>query len=129
MIKPFTIICLLVFAAAFTAKAQTAPADSITKIARADAKNFRLNKQDFKKFRKDRRNANSDYFKPARANVSNAALLGDSVYVKAYRAAAYAKTRHRHTTGHYVLLGGIALTVVALVAVAAATNSVLTGYH
>ena len=79
--------------------------------------------------RKNRGNSGSAYFKPVAANVSNKALLGDSVYVIAYRQAAYAKTRHRHTAGHYVLWGGVALTVVVLVASAATYNSVLTDWN
>lgn len=128
MIKFFTIALLLIDAAAFSAKAQSA-ADSVIQIARADAKNFRLSKEDFKKFRINRGNSASDYFKPGQANVSQGALLRDSAYVKAFRAAAYAKTRHRHTAGHYLLLGGVVLTVALLVAFAAASNSVLTNYN
>ncbi|HVS92001.1 MAG TPA: hypothetical protein VHE59_08230 [Mucilaginibacter sp.] len=112
-----------------TVQAQQLPADSIKNIALTDARKFKLDKADFEIFRHNRRNSGSDYFKPGKSAVSDTALLKDSVYVKAYRAAAYAKTRHRHTAGHYVLLGGVAVTVVVLVALAAATNSVLTGYH
>jgi len=129
MIKLFTITLLLVCITAFTSKARAAGTDSVTSIAKADAKNFRLNAEDFKKFRKNRRNSSSDYFKPSAANVSNSALLNDSVYVQAYRYAAYTKTRHRRTAGHYILLGGAALTVVVLVATAAAATSVLTDWN
>lgn len=129
MIKLFSITLLLACITTFAAKAQTAGADSLIRIARADAKNFRLNDADFKQFRKNRGNSGSDYFKPAAANVSNSALLQDSAYVTAYRQAAYAKTHHRHTAGHYVLWGGAAVAVVVLVAAAAANNAVLTGWH
>ena len=129
MIKLFCITLLLAGITASAAKAQTAGTDSLIRIARADAKNFRLNDQDFKQFRKNRGNSGSDYFKPVAANVSNSALLQDSVYVMAYRQAAYAKTHHRHTAGHYVLWGGAAVAVVVLVAAAAANNAVLTGWH
>ena len=50
-------------------------ADSLVRIAQADAKNFRFNDADFKKFRKNRGTAGSDYFKPLVANVSNSARL------------------------------------------------------
>jgi hypothetical protein len=129
MIKLFCITLLLACITGFAARAQTAGTDSLVRIARADAKNFRLNDADFKQFRKNRHNSGSDYFKPVAANVSNSALLNDSAYVMAYRQAAYAKTRHRHTAGHYVLWGGAALAVVVLVSAAAANNAVLTGWN
>ena len=129
MIKLFNITLLLVCITAFATKAQTAATDSVISIAKADAKTFRLNDEDFKQFRKNRGNSGSDYFKPLATNVSNAALLRDSAYVMAYRRAAYAKTRHRRTAGHYILLGGAALTVVVLVAVAATYNSVVTDWN
>ena len=128
MIKLFFIIVLLAGVTTATARAQTTPPDSLVRIAQEDAKSFRLNDADFKKFRKNRRNSGSDYFKPQAANLSNRALLNDSVYVMAYRQAAYAKTHHRHTAGHYILWGGVGLAVVVLVASAAAYNSVLTGW-
>ena len=87
-------------------------------IAKADAKNFMLNKADLKKFRKlgpGRRN--SDYFKPLAANVSTPGLLQDSAYVKAYRHTAFIKTRKRHTAGHYILIIGSAVTGVLLLTV------------
>jgi hypothetical protein len=129
MIKLSCAALLLACITTFAAKAQTTGTDSLIRIARADAKNFRLNDANFKKFRKNRRNSSSDYFKPVAANVSNSALLNDSVYVAAFRQEAYAKTRHRHTAGHYVLWGGAAVAVVVLVAAAAANNSVLTGWN
>jgi hypothetical protein len=129
MIKRFFIALLLASIATLAVEAQTTAADSLVKVAQADAKNFRLNNVDFKRFRKNRGNSGSDYFKPLAADVSNSALLSDSVYVMAYRQAAYAKTHHRHTAGHYILWGGVGLAVVVLVATAAASNSVLTGWH
>jgi len=91
---------------ALTAKSQQA--DSLVEIAQSDAKKFRLNKADMKKFRKDKRNSNSDFFKPAKNSVSDTILLTDSVYVKAYRMAAYKKTRKRRTAWHGVWIGAIA---------------------
>ncbi len=89
-------------------KAESLPVDSLVKIAQSDAKKFRLNKADMKRFRKDRRNSNSDFFKPAKNSVSDTTLLADSVYVKAYRLAAYNKTRKRRTVWHGVWIGAIA---------------------
>jgi len=129
MINLFFITVLLASITAFAARAQTTAADSLVRIAQTDVKNFRLNDADFKKFRKNRGNSGSDYFKPLAANVSNSAFLNDSVYVMAYRQAAYAKTHHRHTAGHYILWCGVGLTVAVLVATAAASNSVLTGWN
>jgi len=129
MIKLFCITLLLAGITTLAARAQTTAADSLVRLARADAKHFRLNDADFKKFRKNRGNSGSDYFKPVAANVSNSALLNDSIFVMAYRQATYAKTHHRHTAGHYILWGGVGLTVVVLVASAAAYNSVLTGWN
>jgi hypothetical protein len=98
--------------------AQPLRKDSLIKAARADAGNFKLNRKDFKSFRKTRSNSYSDLFKPTKANVSDTTLLTDSVYVNAFRNAAYSKTLKRRTTGHYFLMGGliyVAITVVATV--------------
>ena len=97
---------------------QSLSKDSLIKAAYADAENFKLNRQNFKVFRKSRSNSYSDLFKPAKANVSDTTLLRDSVYVNAFRNAAYRKTLKRRTTGHYFLMGGViyvAITVVATV--------------
>ena len=98
-------------------KAKSPPVDSLVKIAQSDAKKFRLNKADMKKFRKDRRNSNSDFFKPAKNSVSDTTLLADSVYVKAYRMAAYNKTRKRRTVWHGVWIGAIVADAAAGVAI------------
>lgn len=99
-------------------RAQSLGKDSLIKAAHTDAGNFRLNRQNFKAFRKNRSNSYSDLFKPTKANVSDTTLLRDSVYVNAFRNAAYRKTLKRRTTGHYFLMGGViyvAITVVATV--------------
>lgn len=111
------------------AKAQTSNKDSIVKIAKADVMNFRLNDDDLKRFRQNRHNRNSDYFKPLSINVSNRGLLRDSVYVKAYRELAYKKTKRRRTVGHYAIFGGIALVIVLAIATASAYTSVVAGYQ
>jgi len=100
-------------------RAQTTHADSMIKMAKDDAKKFRLNRNDWVKFSEEQRNrsraamiyahsgitgaqraqfrkeyrvVSSDYFKPTASVVRDAALLKDSVYVQAYRQAAYKKT-------------------------------------
>ena len=100
-------------------RAQTTHADSMTMMAKKDAKKFRLNRNDWIKFseeqrersraamiyahsgitraqraqfRKDYAENQSDYFKPTRSGVRDTALLRDSAYVKAYRQAAYKKS-------------------------------------
>jgi len=90
--------------------------DSLIKTANTDAKRFRLNRQDFKTFRKSRGNSYSDLFKPTKAHVSDTINLADSVYVNAFRNAAYGKTLKRRTTGHYFLMGGILYVVITVVA-------------
>ncbi|MDB5135690.1 MAG: hypothetical protein JWP37_2293 [Mucilaginibacter sp.] len=101
MLKVLIIGVLLVSFSALKGEAQTLGADSVTKAAFADARSFRLDKQDMKRFRKDRKNSHSDFFKPVKANMRDTALLKDSVYVTAYRQAAYNKTRKRRTAWHY----------------------------
>jgi hypothetical protein len=117
MYKTLIVSCILMnfYTALY---AQSLSKDSLIKAAYADAKGFRLNRQDFKTFRKSRSNSYSDLFKPTKANVGDTTLLADSVYVNAFRNAAYGKTLKRRTTGHYFLMGGViyvAITVVATV--------------
>lgn len=91
--------------------------DSIIKIARADAKNFRLDNATWKKYRHTLAYT-SDYFKPNRSDLKDTTLLGDSVYVDAYRHAAFKRNKQRHTPWHYVLLGGSIVTGLAVLALA-----------
>lgn len=105
MLKPL-IFSLLILLAISGLHAQTLSRDSLVKLANADVRNFKLNRSDFKRFRKSRSNSYSDLFKPTKATVADTTLLTDSVYVNAFRNAAYGKTRKRHTTGHYFLIGG-----------------------
>ena len=116
MFKLLTISAVFVFLMAFDVQAQIAGKDSLIKTAYADAKRFKLNKANFKHFRKIKINSYSDLFKPTKANVNDTALLFDSVYVNAYRNAAYAKTMKRRTTGHYFLMGGVIYVAVTVVA-------------
>ena len=100
-------------------RAQTTHADSMTRMAKEDAKKFRLNRNDWLKFSEEQRErsrvamiyahsritraqraqsrkayyvVSSDYFKPTASAVRDTALLKDSIYVQAYRQVAYNKT-------------------------------------
>lgn len=97
-------------------QAQTIGRDSLVNRAFADVKKFKLSKQQFKEFKKNKNNSYSDLFKPTEASVGNIAFLADSIYVNAFRNAAYQKTLKRRTTGHYFLIGGVAYVVVVAVA-------------
>jgi hypothetical protein len=88
-----------------TAFCQSTRRDSTVKIARADARKFRLEDEVWKKYKR-RLPATSDHFKPSEARRVNRALLTDSTYVNAYREAAFKKNKHRRTTGHKLLVGG-----------------------
>ena len=77
--------CLVLIVTAF---GQPAHRDSLIKVARADAKSFRLDDAIWNKYR-HRLPATSDYFKPNEVNSKNSALLTDSDYVGAYRKAAF----------------------------------------
>ncbi|MBW4889853.1 hypothetical protein KXQ82_09005 [Mucilaginibacter sp. HMF5004] len=118
MIKASTItfICLL-FIVPYV-QAQTMHRDSVTKIARDDARNFKLNENDKERFKLDKDNYSSDFFKPTDKIASDNKLLQDSVYVKAFRAAAYSKARGKRSLGHNVLVGvGIYVVASAVAAV------------
>jgi C-terminal processing protease CtpA/Prc len=117
MLKPLLITAFLIALLTAGTQAQTLSRDSIINIAKADAKNFRLNDADLKKFKKKWKKT-SDYFKPTKTNVSDTTLLRDSVYVQTYRYVAYVKTRSRHSTGYYVIFGaGTATWVAVLIAI------------
>jgi hypothetical protein len=125
--KKVFLFLFIAVTAMLNAKAQTMNSDSVIRIAKADAQNFKLNDADLLRFRKTGRDPNSDYFKPEVASSST--LLKDSTYVKAYRETAFKKTKGRHTTGHYVLIGGIVAVVAIAVIYAATYTSVVAGYH
>jgi len=48
----------------------------------------------------------SDYFKPTKATTKDTTLIRDSIYVKAFRDAAYQHTTARRTAGHYIAIWG-----------------------
>jgi hypothetical protein len=99
----YLVLCLTVLTSA--ARCQSAHQDSLVKLARADARKFRL-QDDVWKAHKRRLPVTSDYFKPTQSSTGNMALLTDSIYVKAYREAALKKNKHRRTPWHTVLVGG-----------------------
>ena len=107
MTKLLTLAALLF--CLFTAtnlSAQTNNPKAAVKQAKRDARRFKLNRIDYRKFKKDRRNANSDYFKPLNTMVRDTALLSDSTYVKAFRNTAYRKTRARKAKNIVRIVGG-----------------------
>jgi hypothetical protein len=106
----------LIMIAVFGANAQSISRDSaMTESAKADAKNFKLDRNAMGQFRARHFPNTSDHFKPTASMVSDTSLLKDSAYVKAFKMAAYQKTLHRRTTGHHVLIAGSILVVVLLV--------------
>lgn len=109
----FTFFIIL---AASVSGAQTISRDSaMIENASTDAKNFKLDGNNFKKFRVHHFPPTSDYFKPTPVNASDITFLKDSTYVKNFRRLAYQKTLKRRKTGHSVLLiGGISVAVVAI---------------
>ena len=84
------------------------------KQAEKDAHGFKLSKADLKIFRQNRKNSTSDFFKPTTTSTANAAMLQDSVYVKAYRAEAYHNALGQRTTAHYILVDGFIVVDVAV---------------
>jgi hypothetical protein len=123
MIKYLFISLLAVALSVSTLKAKNPPIDSLVKVAQLDVKKFRLNDTDMNKFKTNRHNANSDYFKPGKSGVSDTTLLADSVYVKAYRTAAYNKTRKRRTVWHHVWVGALFFEAVGSIVIMAVVFS------
>jgi hypothetical protein len=66
-------------------------ASKIISIARWDARKLKLSFTQTQEFKADIKNNRSDFFKPQRKFVSDTTLMLDSVYVKAFRLAAYEK--------------------------------------
>lgn len=94
MFKSLLFASLLTSALSGNAFSQTSYPDSIKRIAVADVQNFMLKEETIKKIRNQRSESSSDYFKPSKEQASNTSLLNDSIYVKAYRDAAYNKIRN-----------------------------------
>ncbi|MFD0940748.1 hypothetical protein [Pedobacter boryungensis] len=109
---------LLIFFISTKSIAQTVNKDAIEKTADKDVRNlFKLEKSKLHTFRKYRYTSSSDFFKPSELNVSDPSLLTDSVYVNAYRTAAYYKTKSRRTAAHYVVLGAGTIVVASTVVI------------
>lgn len=106
---------VLIVTSSISLFSQTVSKDSIIKIAQTDVKLFKLSSEDFQIFRKNKGNYTSDFFKPKLGAVSDTLLLKDSVYVKAYRQAAYNKSLKKRTIGHYILVGGAVYAVLTVV--------------
>ncbi len=83
----------------------------ITIDAKWDARKIRLARTNREKFNASGKNPNSDLFKPRNELVSNTALLVDSVYVKAFRLAAYKKALayKKGSVAHCFLIGGLTI--------------------
>lgn len=79
--------------------------------AELDGGRLRLNALQRQKFNADKKNPNSDLFKPTKKLVSDTTLLYDSVYIAKFRSTAYNKALKykKRTVGHYFLVGGIYL--------------------
>jgi len=91
----------------------------IISLGKMAGRRLRLSPAQREQFLSAKKNARSDLFKPRASIVSDVTLLNDSVYVTAFRMAAWQKARHRRTAGHYVLFGGIlAFSALVLTAVA-----------
>ena len=114
----FLFVCLL--AASTQTFSQSTNPESVKEIAINDANNFKLSEANLKRFKSERSKHTSDFFKPTFGTTSNASLLSDSVYVKAFRQAAHKNTRNSNkvkknstigTVGY--VAGGVA--VVALI--------------
>lgn len=118
---------ILLFVPTISLYAQVIPIDSAkikTKIAVVDARHFKITKT-IRRARQRRLLLNSsDYFMPTASTVSDPRLLKDSVYVQAYKNAAYNRSVHNGKSGYYAVAA--AEVVVGVVAAAALTVLLLT---
>lgn len=94
--------------------------DSVVKIAQKDAQELKLSKADLKIFRRDRTNQSGDFFEPDKTTTPDTTLLRDPVYVKAFRATAYKRYKHKRTAAHYAIIGEVFLTSVFVILLVAA---------
>lgn len=102
--KNVLLLLLLVQLPTFQLFANAAKVDSVRikhKKAFRDVRFFKLDKQPWKAFKEKRFEPTSDYFKPKVDNINNPDLIEDSIYTKAYRKAAFNKTKHRRTDIYY----------------------------
>ena len=92
----------------------------VQQIAKNDARHLKLKKDILKKFRAEHLPNTSDYFKPTAYYTSDAAMLNDSAYVKAFRGAAFYKAMEQkdHSGGKgYIIAGSITLGIAAIITV------------
>ena len=107
-------------------KAQAMKSDTTTgivsiskpvRIAKKDARHFKLSKDELKIFKAENLPNTSDYLKPNRDYTSDPAMLDDSAYVKAFRAVAFNKAlsqeEHPNRKG-FLIAGGVTVTVVVV---------------
>lgn len=128
--KNVLLLLLLALMPTFQLFADTKPIDSVRFKQRKavwDVRFFKLDKPTWKAFRKKRFEPTSDYFKPKLENVKNPTLIRDSIYVETYRAAAFDKTKHRHTTIFYVSIAVVVLAAFTI-AVAEALKSAFSNF-
>lgn len=104
--KNVLLLLLLALMPTFQLFAEAKPIDSVRIKQRKavwDVRFFKLDKQTYKAFRKTRFEPTSDYFKPKLGNVKHPDLISDSIYAKAYREAAFNKTKHKQRDIYYGL--------------------------
>ena len=106
MIKALIFSILIVVPLAGRCQSKRLPADSLKKAIQTSIDLFKPSSADYRHFRKSNYNYQSDLLKPTPATVPDTLLLKDSLFVREYRNAAYAKIRNRRSTGHHFLVGG-----------------------
>lgn len=94
--KKTLLVLFIIIASAFYTHAQTHQDSVRAKRAKVDARSFKLKKSELKRFNTEYFPATSDYFNPT-ASTSAPELLRDSVYVQAYRTAAFYNAIHQGT--------------------------------
>jgi len=114
MKKVLTIALIIINIANGNLYAQSIGDPNASSRGTADGRKLKLSKVEREKFKADKRNYNSDLFKPQARFVSDTTLLRDSSYVKSYRKAAYKSALKTRTAGHYILIYG-SITVVAVI--------------
>lgn len=117
MIKSVIAAFLLFCCTISQLSAQTNDSRSLIRQARYDVRFFKLNKTDFTKFLKDKRNSTSDYFKPVKTKSGDTMILTDSTYVKEFRKRAYNKTRYRRLNNYMAVIGSVGIVGFAAVIV------------
>lgn len=89
------------------AQGQSVEKDSLTLIAKRDARHFKLADAAWAMYKKHDFPYTSDYFTPNKTYTPDTALLRDSVYVNAFRWYASGQNARRHTIGHGIVVAGL----------------------